>query len=525
MTDNLPDSYPSGRPCYLKYEGIEPREHPLLLPAKIIIADLASRSNFAIVQIMRIAILGFGEEGKSLLKFLKKSPQFRRDKITILDRKLDKNYLKNLKRFHVIFRSPGVPYTLPELQAARKAGVVISSATKLFFSLIDREKIIGVTGTKGKGTTATLLCQILRRSGRKVVLAGNIGKPMLDILPRLSAYSLSEVSAEGGSASGGEGSSPPAPTRVERGKRKSGPFVVLELSSFQLQDLKQSPAIAVVLDVFPDHLDEHKTLTEYYSAKATIARFQKRGDAIFYFAGNKISKAIAEKSPGRKIALRPKENNLKKNYEMAAAVAKYLGCPASTIQKTISGFRGLEHRLELVRTIKPEPYSNVLKNIRIRFYNDSAATNPEAAAAAIKTLSNPPSSLILIAGGKDKGLNYTPLARIIGSSKNVKAVILFGENKYKIKRQIAKGKGQIAICKTLNSAVKIAYRTAKKLINPDARSGSRLSDKKNKKVRRDSSTHQLITILFSPASASFDQFRNYADRGRQFKQMIEKIKE
>src|SRR3989344_3124156 len=222
---------------------------------------------------MKLAILGFGREGKSTLKFLKKSPQFRGAKIEILDKKFDRNYLKNLRRFELIFRSPGIPYNLPELVKARRAGVKFSSATKLFFGRLRgitlrqaqgnyRQKggpiIVGVTGTKGKGTTSTLLYKILKNAGFDVRLAGNIGKPALDLLPKISGNLRS------------------------RRRKSSSTFVILELSSFQLQDLEKSPPIAVILDVFPDHQDAHRNLREYYEVKTNIARYQKKGDKIFY---------------------------------------------------------------------------------------------------------------------------------------------------------------------------------------------------------------------------------------------------
>ncbi len=325
---------------------------------------------------MKIAILGFGLEGKSLLKFLRQSPQFKKTDISILDKKLDKNYLKNLARFGIVFRSPGVPYNLPEIQKSIKKGVEFSSATKLFFQeaqKITGIKIIGITGTKGKGTASTLLYKILKACGKDVFLAGNIGKPAIEILPKLKENSI----------------------------------IILELSSFQLQDLNQSPDIAVILDTFPDHLDAHKNFREYINAKANIAKWQKKNNKIFYFSDNKYSKLIAQKSPAKKIPINtgysnvfvdlhriikiPGEHNIK-NAVMAASIALSLGCPKEKIILTIKKFRGNEHRLELIRTIP-------VRNASIKFYNDSASTNPQTAAAAIKSFKE---QIILIAGCKDK---------------------------------------------------------------------------------------------------------------------------
>ena len=203
---------------------------------------------------MNIAILGFGREGKSTLKFLKKSPSFKNAQISVLDKKTGKNYLKKLLNFDFVFRSPGVPYNLPEIQKAIKNGVKFSSATALFFDETKKRKnvkIIGITGTKGKGTTSTLLYKILKACGkprtrasslrgRNVLLAGNIGKSPLDLIPKL----------------------------------KNNSIIILELSSFQLQDLKKSPDIAIILNIFPDHMDSHKTFSEYINAKSSISKFQ-----------------------------------------------------------------------------------------------------------------------------------------------------------------------------------------------------------------------------------------------------------
>lgn len=459
---------------------------------------------------MKIAILGFGREGKTVLKFLRRSPQYKNAGIWILDKnpnlttsqvvniKTGRDYLKNLDKFDIVFRSPGVPYNLPGIQSALKKGVKFSSATKLFFENFNGE-VIGITGTKGKGTTATLLYEILRASRKPVYLAGNIGKPVLEILPKL--------------------------------RRNS--FVILELSSFQLQDLKNSPNIAVVLDIFPDHMDSHKNMAEYLDAKANIARYQKKSDKIFYFGDNKYSKWIAQKSRGKKIGVQPKKfglfnkDNLKipgyhnfKNAVMAASVALSLGCPKNTILKVIRNFRGNEHRLELVRCIKisnqslmsfaniREMDSRLVRENKICFYNDSASTNPQTAIAAIKAFKEPK---ILIAGGKDKNLNYSPLAQALKNS-NTKMVVLFGENKRKIYKAVRKSGVPIKIVKDLKKAIEIAYHHSKLKMTPP---GIRHWRKQNSK---------LINVVFSPASTSFDMFHDYAERGKRFKEIVQKLK-
>ena len=425
---------------------------------------------------MKIAILGFGREGKSLLRFLKKSPKFRGAAIKILDKKLDKNYLKNLGRFDIVFRSPGVPYNLPTLKVARKAGVKFSSATALFFENCPA-KIIGITGTKGKGTTSTLLCKILStkggsasggQAGKKVFLAGNIGKPALDILLKLKRDSL----------------------------------VILELSSFQLQDLKTSPDIAVLLDIFPDHLDAHENLKEYFEAKRAIAKYQNREDSLFFFKDNAGSRRLAQISSGHKIAVDHEkftlfsQADLKiaglhnfRNAVMASTVALKLGVSSRIVLRVVKNFRGLEHRLEFIRKID-----------EVKFYNDSASTNPQTTAAAIRAFPYEPK--VLIAGGQDKNLDYQPLARAIKHS-NTNIVILFGKNKKKIERAIKNSSVPIKITSNLKTALAIAYKSAVKLLT----------------------THYSLptNIIFSPGSASFDMFKNYEDRGEQFKKLVKRL--
>jgi UDP-N-acetylmuramoylalanine--D-glutamate ligase len=497
------------------------------------------------MKIPKIAILGFGKEGRAIFEFLNKNPihknflpsylqfltpsknknplQSIKKNLWILDKntkiklpqktnyklhlQTGKKYLKNLDSFDLIFRSPGVPYNLPSIQNAIKKGAIISSATQLFFEIITNLNcqttkqhknksiyIIGITGTKGKGTTSTLIYKMLKAAGKKVYLAGNIGKPAIELLPKLTTAKINQ-------------------------RKKI--YIVLELSSFQLQGLKFSPDIAGVLDIFPDHLDAHKNLQEYIEAKASIAKWQKPSDQIFYFADNKYSTRISQTSKGRKIPIfcNPTNcpdgrkligldyNNSKKiiklpgfhnfkNTLMASAIAKTLKCNKKTILKVIKKFTGNEHRLELVRIIKIKSIQQK-QSTTIKFYNDSAATNPQTTAAAIKSFDE---SKILITGGKDKNLNYTELARALKNS-NTHLVILLGENKEKINQTIKNQKITIKKTETLEQAVQIAYQEAKLL-----------------------ASNKLSTIiLFSPASASFDMFRDYVDRGKQFKRLVKKL--
>ncbi len=428
---------------------------------------------------MKIAILGLGREGYSVLKFIKKDSEFRDAEIWVLDKNggvevprgtkkiTGPDYLNppagGLGGFDIIFRTPGIPYLLPQLQNAKKSGVKISSSTNLFFERCPG-KIVGITGTKGKGTVSTLLYKMLKAAGKKVFLAGNIGNPALGMLPKMDKKSIA----------------------------------ILELSSFQLQDLKKSPVVAAVLDVFPDHLDAHKDIREYYGAKSNIALYQKSGDKTFFFKNIPLSRKTANAGKGRKIAVDEKTFKLFsaedmamkgwhnfRNAVMAAVIAKSLGVPEKIIAKAARSFHGTEHRLELV--------CKLIKNgKRIFFFNDSASTNPQTAAAAIESF--PEEEKILIAGGQDKNLDYGPLTEALKDSKTALA-ILMGENKNKIGKAIRSSGVKIAYASSLKDSVNMAYGAAKGLPSSSA-------------------------VIFSPAATSFDMFKNYADRGEKFKKIV-----
>lgn len=428
---------------------------------------------------MKIAILGFGAEGKAVLKYLKGSKKFRSSEIFILDKNselrlprgtkgvLGADYLSALNSFDIVFRSPGVHYDAPELQAARKKGVKFSSATKLFFDEAAKRKdlkVIGVTGTKGKGTTSTLIHKILRSAKKNAVIAGNIGTPAVSILPKL----------------------------------KKGSYVILELSSFQLQDLSRSPKVAAVLEVFPDHQDSHSDLEEYYSAKANIAKHQGSSDAVFFFGDQKMSVKTARPGKGKKNPVFPAgfsefdpaelmikgEHNFR-NAVLAFHVAEYLKIPKKVIIRTIKNFRGLEHRLEFVAEIG-----------NVSFYNDSASTNPQTSSAAIRSF--PGEKLAVILGGYDKGLDYSPLAKTISEVKPL--IALCGANSPKIYEAI-KGTGvRVLFSKDLETAVRSSY--------------LEFADRPESAV-----------IVLSPGAASFDMFRNYAHRGEEFRRIVKELKD
>lgn len=438
---------------------------------------------------LKIAVLGFSREGQSVFAFLKKAKEYKNAEITILDKNpelktprgvkavLGPEYMRHLENFSVVFRSPGIPYMSTEIQRAIRHGVKVSSATNLFFEELMKMKrrptIVGVTGTKGKGTTCTLIFECLKQAKIKALLLGNIGKPML--------------------------------ASLEAAKKVK--VVVLELSSFQLQDLKHSPDIAVVLHVTPDHLDAHQSLFEYYEAKAQIAAHQQKEQRIFYFPANIASSDIVRRSLGQKTLVDPDMFTLFEQSEMsvpgkhnfanavmAATVARALGLRDEAITRAITKFKGLQYRMSLSAKLSFGGGAEVL------VYNDSAGTNPETAIAASRSFTDP---TILILGGKDKRLDYGGL-RLALMRSAVSSVVLFGENRLKIEEQLKGIPQQIVVVSGLfEKAVKQALTSAKQ-----------------KAVERSG----RAVVLFSPASASFDMFADYKDRGEQFDELVKKIK-
>lgn len=442
----------------------------------------------------KVALLGLGIEGQDLCRFFLKNGA----KITVFDQKsatelgeacqrfkkqgvkfkLGKDYLSNgLIGFDFIFRSPGFYRFLPVIMRAEKKGAIVSSASKLFFELCSA-KIIGVTGTKGKGTTATLIYKILKEDGKDVFLGGNIGQPMLSLLPKLKSTSL----------------------------------VVLELSSFQLMDFNKNPHIAVVLFITSEHLDYHKDRGEYIQAKANLVRYQKKNDFAVLNADNLTSSSFASLTPAKIFCFSRKKKvkgsyvqkgkiivfekvvgetkNLKirgkhnwENICAAVLVASLAGVKLKAIKKAVFSFEGLEHRLELVRRFKG-----------VEYYNDSYSTTPETAIAAIRAFTEP---TILIAGGSEKGSEYIQLGKEISQS-SVKTLILIGEMAGRIRQacQRVKFKGRIIFRpKNIKEVVSLAFKKAK----------------------------PGDVVLLSPACASFDMFKNYKDRGEQYKKYVKAL--
>ncbi|OGN26274.1 MAG: hypothetical protein A2925_01675 [Candidatus Yanofskybacteria bacterium RIFCSPLOWO2_01_FULL_44_22] len=382
----------------------------------------------------KILILGFGREGKDTLLFLRK--HFPKKKIGIADQKQGNGYLKKIKNYDVIIKSPGVPNSvvLPFLTKKQK----VTSQTELFFEECPGT-IIGVTGTKGKSTTASLIYAVLKKGGVRSHLIGNIGEPVLSHLA----------------------------------KAKPEDVFVYELSSFQLENLKQSPHISVLLNVYPEHLDHHQSFAKYVWAKANIAKHQTAEDFLVYNTENKIAANIAKLSKAQKIPFKGGFGS----KEPAILVGKLFGISSTKIQNAIKAFKPLEHRLERVGEWKG-----------ITFYNDSLATIPQATIGALDTLG--PKVHTLIAGGYDRGISYDVLAKRISKS-SVQLLILFPTTGEKILKAIKKPVEYLTL-KSMREAVEQAFlRTPKGKV-----------------------------CLLSPASSSFNMFKDYKDRGEQFKKWV-----
>ena len=426
----------------------------------------------------KIAVVGEGIEGQSSFKWLK-------DKgadVTMLDEKQGKDYLDRLDDYDLVVRSPGIKIsTLEEFVAREK----ITSQIKIFFDLCPSE-IIGVTGTKGKGTTSSLIYEMLIKQGFDAYLGGNIGLPPFEFLDKLNAQSK----------------------------------VVLELSSFQLMDLKKSPHIAVMLMITSEHLNWHSSIEEYIDAKRNIVRHQSETDfailnrdypatnesdiytngKVYHISREREAAAEGSFVKDGKVWLRtevgeipvvdieeillPGKHNLE-NVCAAIMAAGLVGVSVENIASVLRTFKGLEHRLELVATVNG-----------VRYYDDSFSTTPETAIAAIQAFKDPE---ILILGGSSKNSDFKELGEVISKSENVKLIIGIGEEWERIKEQIGDSETPIPViegAKDMTTIIAAAYKLA---------------------VPGD-------VVLLTPACASFGMFKNYKDRGEQFKQEVNKLK-
>jgi UDP-N-acetylmuramoylalanine--D-glutamate ligase len=434
---------------------------------------------------MKIAILGYDMEGRASYDYFVAQGGH---ELTICDQNselavppgiqsvLGNDYLDNLGRFDLLVRTPGLH---PQAILDKNPGVSAKITTHIneFLRVSPTKNIIGVTGTKGKGTTSTLIARLLEASGKTVRLGGNIGLPPLTFLDELTAES----------------------------------WVVLELSNFQLIDLQYSPHIGVCLMVVPEHLNWHHDLEEYTRAKSQLFAHQTAGDFAIYFAGNETSKQIAGAGQGQKVPYYAppgahvdndaiiidnqvicKTNELKlpgkHNWQNVCAALTAVWQAASinqnveSLRSVLTTFEGLEHRLQLVRELHG-----------VKYYDDSFGTTPETAMVAIKAFRQPE---ILILGGRGKGIPFDQLAEFI-AEKNIKQVITIGETGPEIATLLRKH-GYDAIAEG-GSNIEAIVGQAQQL----ASSGD--------------------VVLLSTACTSFDMFDNYKQRGELFNQAVQAL--
>jgi UDP-N-acetylmuramoylalanine--D-glutamate ligase len=430
---------------------------------------------------MKIAILGFDSEGRSSYDYFASKDH----DITIHDQntdieipekvasKLGTSYLDNLDQYDLLVRTAGMPPSKIIDKNPRVAAKITTQINE-FLKVCPTKNVIGVTGTKGKGTTSTLISMMLEETGRDTKLGGNIGVPPLSFLPELSSDS----------------------------------WVVLELSSFQLIDLRYSPHLAVCLMVVPEHLNWHKDMQEYLNAKSQLFNHQSPEDIAVYFSKNDLSKRIVSDSPAQKIPYyQPpgaivENNNLviegqvicatdelgligAHNWQNACAALTVLWQIDKNVQaarQVLKTFIGLEHRLELVGA-----------HNGIDYYDDSFGTTPETSIVALQSFSRPK---VIILGGSDKGADYTQLAQVV-ATENVRKVVLIGEQADRIKAALDKA--------GFNDYIE-GGETMKKIVNT-AHSQAQTGD----------------VVLLSTATASFDMFKNYKARGEQFKQAVQAL--
>ena len=429
---------------------------------------------------MKVALIGYAIENQAALRYW----QAKGADVTVCDRnpdielpdgvtgRLSDGYLDGLDEFDVIVRTVGMhPRLITEANPA--AANKITTAVNLFFQDCSKP-IIGVTGTKGKGTTSTLITKMLEAAGKKVLLGGNIGVPVLDLLPQVP----------------------------------EADYVVLELSSFQLIDCQHSPHIGVCLMVVPEHLDWHADVEEYYNAKKNLFAHQTADDVAIYYGPNHNSANIAGVSAGKvtpyftapgaivsggqvsidgqvicsteEIKL-PGEHNWQ-NVCAAVTAAWQVTQDVAAMKQVISTFAGLEHRLELVREVNG-----------IKYYDDSFGTTPETAIVAVQAFDQPK---VVILGGSDKEAAFDELGKVVATN-NVKSVVLIGDTAPKIRQSLsAAGYDKIIDGGTTMASIMQAVQSV-------AAPGD--------------------IVLLSTGCASFGLFKNYKDRGEQFKQAVQSL--
>ena len=453
------------------------------------------------IRYRKVAVIGLGVSNLPLLDYLyeKKArvvvfDQREIDEISkeIMDKittysfefSFGKNNLEKLKGFDLIFRSPSCLPTVTELQEEAERGTIVTTEIEMLMKMCPC-KMIGITGSDGKTTTTSLINHILTKAGYNTFLGGNIGIPLFTKLHEMTPEDI----------------------------------VVLELSSFQLMGMSVSPDIAVITNITPNHLNIHKDYNEYIEAKKNIFKFQNENGILVLNNDNEITKGCKNEANGKVVFFSKKEKldngfivdgdvikecedkvrkhilntddvilRGKHNFEnIATALAATRTLVNTDVAvEAIKDFKPVEHRIEFVREIDD-----------VKWYNDYASSSPTRTISGLNAFKE---EIVLIAGGYDKNLDYEPLAKPI--IEKTKALILIGQTSGKIfeavKKELELQNKELAIymCDSLEQSVNVARKIAQK--------------------------NQVV--LFSPASASFDMFKNFADRGNQFKNMVLQLK-
>lgn len=429
---------------------------------------------------MKVAVVGYGVEGESAYKYFAQKGA----EITIFDESeqpkfavpegakliAGKDALNQLHGYDIIMR---VPALRPE---KIKTDGVVSSVIQEFFN-VSPAPIVGVTASKGKGTTSTLIFDMLTQAGISAHLAGNIGIPALDILPDV----------------------------------KKDDVVVLELSSFQLWDLKTGPRVAVVGMMEPEHLDVHKDLEEYMSAKANLVRWQKPTDVTVYLPSNEMTKKVALQGEGKKIPYTegpgahvedgnfvmdgqvicpitdlhiPGEHNVQ-NACAAITAAWQFTQDTEAIARAIAAFKGLDHRLKFVKEVR-----------EVRYFDDSIGTTPGSSIAALKAFPQPK---IIILGGSDKGADFAELAQTV-VAEETKAVVAIGVMRTKI----------VEALQAAGFTGKIEQFDETSTMDQIVKKASEIAEAGD-------------IVVLSPACASFDMFKSYQERGDKFIEAVQAL--
>ena len=452
-----------------------------------------------------IAVIGMGVSNTPLIRMLLRAEL----KVTVCDKSLRErveeqvseleslgakfqlgpDYLAKIHKFDIIFRTPGLSPNTPELKKAVEKGSRLTSEMELFFQLCPC-KIIGVTGSDGKTTTTTLISEFLKEAGLNVYLGGNIGKPLLADVDGMTAEDVA----------------------------------VVELSSFQLMTMNQSPNVAVFTNLSPNHLDYHHTMEEYTAAKMNIFLHQKPEDRAVFNYDNDITRSLSKKAPGtvtyfsRQTQLEEQGVCLGPNYpegkaiwlsnkqghrlvlplsgiripgvhnieNYMAAIAAVDGIvPDKCVRSVAQRFTGVEHRIELVRELNG-----------VKYYNDSIGTSPTRTMACLDSFDQ---KLIIIAGGYDKGVPFTQLG--MAMVEKVKVLILTGDTAPAIKKAVEEAEGYAE--------------SGLKLIKTDDLAAAVIA-------ARDTAQEGDVVVL-SPACAAFDRFKNFMERGKVFKQLVNEL--